>query len=83
MQKNHLTTSNSRSQAVRMGALALAVLTMFGMTELGRHGTSRTETTGARSVAQVFQHAMEKENETTRMPVRFDDGLRAPTIGGI
>ncbi|HET9173710.1 MAG TPA: hypothetical protein VFN56_00335 [Candidatus Saccharimonadales bacterium] len=26
--------------------------------------------------------AMERENETARMPVRFDEGLRLPTVGG-
>lgn len=81
MQKPYET--NSRSNLVRMGAIALAVITLFGMTELGRHSATRTESTAARNMAQIFQHAMEKENETTRMPVRFDDGLRAPTIGGI
>lgn len=83
MQKSYETTTSTRSNAVRAGAIALAAITMFGMTELGRHSVSRIETTAARNVAQIFQHAMEKENETTRMPVRFDDGLRAPTIGGI
>jgi hypothetical protein len=83
MQKSHETNTNTRSNAVRMGAVALAMITLFGMTELGRHGNGRVEVTGARNMAQIFQHAMEKENETTRMPVRFDDGLRAPTIGGI
>jgi hypothetical protein len=83
MQKHHETNISSRSNAVRAGAIALAMITLFGMTELGRHGSNRIETTPVRNVAQIFQHAMEKENETTRMPVRFDDGLRAPTIGGI
>ena len=83
MQKSYETNITPRSNAVRAGAIALALITLFGMTELGRHGTGRVETTPARNVAQIFQHAMEKENETTRMPVRFDDGLRAPTIGGI
>lgn len=83
MQKSYETNITPRSNAVRVGAVALAMITLFGMTELGRHGSSRIEATGARNMAQIFQHAMEKENETTRMPVRFDDGLRAPTIGGI
>jgi hypothetical protein len=83
MQNNYETTTHTRSNAVRAGAVALAMITLFGMTELGRHGANRTESTGARNAAQIFQHAMEKENETTRMPVRFDDGLRAPTIGSI
>ncbi|MEO6513507.1 MAG: hypothetical protein ABIR37_02345 [Candidatus Saccharimonadales bacterium] len=83
MQKQHETFTHTRSNAVRMGAVALAMITLFGMTELGRHGNNRVETTAARNVAQIFQHAMEKENETTRMPVRFDEGLRAPTISSI
>lgn len=72
-----------RSNAVRAGAIALAMVTLFGMTEMGRRAQLRTEVTAPRDTAAIFSHTLEKENETTRMPVRFDEGLRAPTISGI
>jgi hypothetical protein len=85
MQKSYETNTenNVRSKAVRAGAIALALVTLFGMTEMGRRAQLRAEAIIPHDMAAVFSHTLEKENETTRMPVRFDDGLRAPTIGGI
>ena len=77
------TKNHHRSHPARLGAIVLAAITMFGMTELGRHQLVRLESTAAHNVASILSHTLEKENETTRMPVRFEDGLRSPTIGGI
>jgi hypothetical protein len=83
MQKHYETETNIRSYPVRIGVLALAAITIFGMTSLGREHTARTDATAPHSMASIFTHSTERENETTRMPVRFDDGLRNPTTGGI
>ena len=81
--KETITEHLVRSRAVRAGAIALAMVTLFGMTEMGRRAQLRVETLAARDTAAIFSHTLEKENETTRMPVRFDEGLRAPTISGL
>jgi len=85
MQKNYETTNenHTRHYAVRAGAIALAMVTLFGMTEMGRRAQLRIEAVTPHDSSAVFSHTLEKENETTRMPVRFDDGLRAPTISGL
>ena len=90
LRKLHNFEAEYRSGLVRLSALALTGLVAFGMTELG-HGEDRRNINkaGESIVAQsvVFNlsdnNLTEKpaeRNETVRMPVKFDDGLRAPAI---
>jgi hypothetical protein len=70
-----------RAPHVRLLSIFLAVATIVGMLQLGRQEVTRRS--AVVSVASSFaSRAIEKENETERMPIRFDDGLRAPTVGG-
>jgi hypothetical protein len=83
MQKHSTTKRNHRSHPVRIAAVGLAAVTLFGLTEMGRHTLVRTEAVLQQNMASILSHTLEKENETTRMPIRFDEGYRLPTIGGI
>lgn len=67
---------------MRIAAIGLAVVTLFSVTEMGRHTISRTEAVLHDNIASVLSHTLEKENETTRMPIRFDEGYRVPTVSG-
>lgn len=81
MQK--LQKTHKRSHPVRMAVIGLAAVTLFSMTELGRHAALKTEAVMQQNMSAILSHTLEKENETTRMPVRFDDGLRAATTSGL
>ncbi|HEX7368174.1 MAG TPA: hypothetical protein VF261_00775 [Candidatus Saccharimonadales bacterium] len=71
-----------RSAFQRFGVLVLAVLTLFSVTELGAHSAQKQL---ARNdiVPQpnVVLNPAEK-NETVRMPVKMDDGIRAVATAG-
>lgn len=82
MQKNIKTKKQHRSHPVRIAAIGLAAVTLFSLTEIGKHTLVKTEAVVQENLAAILSHTLEKENETTRMPVRFDEGYRAPTIGG-
>jgi len=68
-----------RSGIERLATLVLVVATIFSTTELGHGDDKRNINLRNRDViAQrsiVFNPA--EKNETVRMPVKFDDGLRA------
>ncbi len=73
-----------RSHPVRMASIGLAAITLFSLTEMGHRSLSYLQATVENHGAAVLAHSLlEKENETTRMPVRFSDGVRLPTIGGM
>lgn len=67
-----------RSAFERVGALVLTMATMFSMTELG-HTDDKRNIIRSRDaiVAQSVVFNPAEKNETVRMPVKFDDGLRA------
>ncbi len=69
-----------RSNALKLGALLLVAATLFEVTGLGhdrRDLTKREAVTGTR-----YSINTGKENETVRMPIKFDDGLRATATAG-
>ena len=70
-----------RSSFERFGALVLAVATIFSMLELGHDHTTQL---AKRDVVFQSRTALNSaaENETVRMPVKFDDGLRAVATTG-
>ena len=67
----------------RLGLFAVALLTVFGLSSLGADMPSKTV---ARQVVLTpsfnFLQVSERENETARIPVRFDIGLHSPTTSG-
>lgn len=67
-----------RSAFERIGAFILTIATVFSMTELG-HTEDKRNFNRAREavVAQAIVFNPAEKNETVRMPVKFDDGLRA------
>lgn len=71
-----------RSHPVRISAVAIAIATLFhisGLSHLEKQVARHTQNT---TVSQVFAQHMERENETARHPVRFDEGLRLPSTVG-
>lgn len=82
MQKSY-NTIHKRSHPVRIASIGLAAITMFSLTELGHRSLQYVHENVQQHGAAVLAHTlMEKENETTRMPVRFTDGIRTQTISG-
>jgi hypothetical protein len=82
MQKNIRTKEHHRSHPIRLAAIGLAAVTLFSLTEMGRHAAVNTSAVIHDSIGPILAHTLEKENETTRMPIRFDEGYRAPTVSG-
>lgn len=81
--------NHERSAIERVGATACAVITLFGMTHLGKQAK---ELAGAATLpkAGLYNVMVEHNNthneieqsETTRMPVKFDEGIRLPIVTG-
>lgn len=72
-----------RSAFERGGAIFLTLATLFSMTELGQHdATKRVARSDVLANSSIVFNPAEK-NETVRMPIKFDDGLRAPATSGI
>jgi len=75
-----------RSAFARTGAMVLTLATLFSLTGLG-HEDPRQRAVNREIIAQfvpVF-NPIEKnaeKNETVRMPIKFDDGLRATSTTG-
>jgi hypothetical protein len=80
-----------RSHHVRISAVAIALATAYhvsGMGHIGKLGHElatfntvrgfHTELNGGRA----FHNEIERENETARHMVRFDAGLRLPSVSG-
>ena len=76
-------TSYKKPLYERFGVMAMALLTIFGLSSLGADTNSRIV---ARQVVLApafnFLQVSERENETSRIPVRFDIGLHSPTTSG-
>jgi hypothetical protein len=70
-----------RSALERFSTLVLAAATIFSLTGLG-HDDQRQRATkeAVASVMTTFSPA--EKNETVRMPIKFDGGLRAPATTG-
>ena len=72
-----------RSAFERTGAILLTLATLFSVTELGQHDNNKRI---ARSDVMVNNSVIfnpAEKNETVRMPIKFDDGLRAPETTGV
>ena len=79
--KQQLKEAKRRATHERIGALALAIVTLMGLASLSKDakGYYREVVTNP---SFAFNQLTERENETARMPVRFDVGIRKVTIGG-
>ncbi|HVC36593.1 MAG TPA: hypothetical protein VNE40_04115 [Candidatus Dormibacteraeota bacterium] len=77
--------SLGQSIADQVGAFVLAGATLFSMVAASKHGPVQAREIVLQQPTNVFQHVSditERENETARIPVKFDDGLRLPTTSG-
>jgi hypothetical protein len=70
-----------RSTFERYGALLLTVATLFGSAQLGHDHTAQLAKKDVVFQSRVSLNSA-AENETVRMPVKFDDGLRATATMG-
>ena len=71
-----------RSGIERAGALILTLATLFSLTGLGHDDIKqRANRDAVAQIVPVFNPA--EKNETVRMPIKFDDGLRATANTGI
>lgn len=71
-----------RSGFERAGAIFLTAATLFSLTELGGHSEQkRVARTDVVAPPNVVLGPAEK-NETVRMPIKFDDGLRSVATTG-
>lgn len=72
--------NTKRSSHERIGAVILMFATLAGGLELGKHQLTHQVATAHPVLA--FSHALERESETGRHMVRFDEVLRPPTTSG-
>lgn len=73
-----------RTQFERHGAIFLTGLIVLGMLELA-HDANRFRARAEAFITPTFtSHPIDpaEKNETVRMPIKFDDGLRAPATTG-
>ncbi len=79
--KQQLKNAKRRATHERIGALALAVVTLIGLASVSKDakGFYREVVTNP---SFAFNQLTERENETARIPVKFDIGIRRATIGG-
>jgi hypothetical protein len=71
-----------RAKHERAGALALAAMTILGsaaVAKVSRNFYKEVTTNPAFAFSQIT----ERENETGRIPVRFDIGINNPSKGGL
>lgn len=82
MQKQKLLNYGNRARHERIGSLVLALVTLMGTATVARVNRSfyKEVTTNP---AFAFSQITERENETARIPVRFDIGIHRPTTGGM
>lgn len=81
MQK-HNKKNIGHSHHIRVGAIAIALATTMHIGGAGH--VKQSDKRIDESISQAHGHAnlIERENETARHMVRFDEGLRLPTISG-
>lgn len=70
-----------RSTAARLGALILTAATLFNLLELNHDPNARQAKRDVLGQAPYSLNSA-RENETMRMPVKLDDGLRAIATTG-
>ena len=75
---------NHRSGFERAGALALIALIVFSTTELSRDANKLRSRVESFAQTNFIAHPVDpaEKNETVRMPIKFDDGLRASETTG-
>lgn len=66
-----------RSAFDRTGAILLTIATVFSLTELGTHGGQGRVAGISRMVPVKSALESAERNETVRMPIKFDEGLRS------
>lgn len=70
-----------RSNVARVGALILTAATLFNMLELSHDNSTRQARKDVLGQSSYSLNSA-RENETMRMPVKLDDGLRAIATTG-
>ena len=77
-----LKQKNIRATHERAGAFIMAALTLLGSAAIAKVSRNfyKEVTTNP---AFAFSQLTERENETGRIPVRFDIGIHNPTNGGL
>lgn len=78
--KVQATTTLERALHQRLAASILVGSIMLAAVTVGHETRNYLREAIARPAYAALNN-LERENETTRMPVSFDEGLRQPTIG--
>lgn len=73
---------NHRSTLARAGALVLTMATLFSLTDLGAHSTQKQLARHDVIVQSSVIVSPAEKNETVRMPIKFDEGLRSVATTG-
>jgi len=75
---------HERSHFVRFGALVLTAATVLSIVVENHDATKRLAKTDivANPSFVASNHEPAEKNEMVRMPIKFDDGLRAPATTG-
>jgi len=71
-----------RSHHVRVGAVAIAMATAFHVSGASHLGSKLGHEVATVNTMRAFHNEIERENETARHMVRFDEGLRPQSISG-
>lgn len=71
-----------RASHERIGAFALAFMTIFGTSMVAKVNHNFTKEV-INNPSFAFSQITERENETARIPVRYDMGLHLPTNSGL
>lgn len=71
-----------RGHHIRIGAVAIAVATGFHLSGSTHMGGKIEQNLGAAGSRHPLNQVMERENETARHMMRFDEGLRLPSTSG-
>lgn len=80
--KQQIIEEKVRARHERIGSLMLAVMTLAGLVTITRANRSIIKEV-VPTPALVLSQISERENETARIPVRFDIGIHSPTTGGL
>lgn len=75
---------HDRTHAVKIGAVVLAVATVMSVVA-EHHDAHKRIAKGdvmANSEISILKSEVPEKNEMVRMPIKFDDGLRAATTTG-
>jgi hypothetical protein len=72
-----------RSHHVRIGAVAIAMATAFHISGAAHFGSKLGHEMATVNTMRAFHNEIERENETARHMVRFDAGLRLPSMSSV